>query len=540
MKIICTNGRIHTMDSARTVAEAIGMEDGIITVVGSNEEVKARIAQPDRAIDLEGKAMLPGFFDGHMHLLSYGYSKSMAYLDDCKSIEDLVQSVNDHILEHELPAGTWVEGRGWNEEAYPEKRLPNRHDLDRVSADHMIVLGRSCSFSCVVNTRTLRELDLYDNPPRPESGMVEMGSDGHPTGIFVGEATHLIYSRMPRLGVAGIKKSILTACRDYVKAGITSVDTDDFELTRAGTFREILQAFFELDAEENLPIRIREMLFLPTRELLEDFLTLGYKTGDGSPFFRIGSFKMLTDGSLGTRQAALMEPYADDPLAMGAVIQSQAELSVLMRRAFESGLDLVGDGMGDRGIYMLLKAYEPLVKENPGRDLRFCIDHSQITTEGIIEEYKRLNLMGGCELVFVASDIDIVEERVGAHRASLSYNWKRFYDQGVIVTAGSDSPVEHYDPILGIHASVNRHNWEGKPEGGWLPEQRLTVDQAVSALTVGSAYAAREEAVKGTLEVGKYADAVVLSEDIFAMNPAHINQARAVMTIVAGQVAYED
>ncbi|MFA7196721.1 MAG: amidohydrolase family protein [Anaerovoracaceae bacterium] len=189
---------------------------------------------------------------------------------------------------------------------------------------------------------------------------------------------------------------------------------------------------------------------------------------------------------------------------------------------------------------MLLKAYEPLVKENPGRDLRFCIDHSQITTEGIIEEYKRLNLMGGCELVFVASDIDIVEERVGAHRASLSYNWKRFYEQGVIVTAGSDSPVEHYDPILGIHASVNRHNWEGKPEGGWLPEQRLTVDQAVSALTVGSAYAAREEAVKGTLEVGKYADAVVLSEDIFAMNPAHINQARAVMTIVAGQVAYED
>ncbi|HHX92255.1 MAG TPA: amidohydrolase [Clostridiales bacterium] len=539
MKIVCINGNIRTMDEQRTVAEAIAMEDGLITKIGSMADVKGELETADRVIDLAGKTMLPGFFDGHMHLLSYGYSQSMAYLDDCTGIEDLVSNVRNHIDARNIPEGSWVEGRGWNETYYPEGRMPNRHDLDRISEDHMIALGRSCSYICVVNTKTLKELGYYDNPPVAEVGSVELGEDGHPTGVFVGEATHLIYSRIPTLGVAGTKEAVLAACREYVTAGITSVDTDDFELTRAGTFREILQAYFEMDAAGELPLRVRLMLYLPTRELLDDFLTLGHKSGDGSPFFRIGSFKLIGDGSLGTRQAALFEPYADDHSEMGEINQSQEALSALMRRAFEGGLDLVGDGMGDRGIYMLLKAYEPLVRENPGKDLRFCIDHSQITTEGLIEEYSRLGVVGGCELVFVASDIDIVEQRVGVHRASLSYNWKRFYDEDVIVTAGSDSPVEHFNPIDGIHAAVNRLNWDGQPEGGWIPEQKLSVDEAVRAFTIGSAYAAREEDVKGTLEVGKYADAVVLSEDIFTVDPAKINEAKAVMTFVDGKVAYE-
>lgn len=527
------------MDAHRSVAEAIAMEDGYITKIGSNDDVRQEAEHADRVIDLGGQTMLPGFFDSHMHLLSYGYSKSMAYLDECSGIESLIENVRAHIVNRNIKDGTWVEGRGWNETYYPEGRMPNRHDLDRISTEHMIALGRSCSYICIVNTKTLMELGYYENPPTADVGSVEIGEDGHPTGVFVGEATHLIYSRIPTLGVEGTKQAVLAACREYVTAGITSVDTDDFELTRAGTFREILQAYFELDKAGMLPIRVRLMLYLPTKDLLEDFLTLGYKTGDGSPFFRIGSFKMIADGSLGTRQAALFEPYADDHAQIGEINQSQHVLSDMMKHAFENGLDLVGDGMGDRGIYMLLKAYEPLVRENPDKDLRFCIDHSQITTEGIIEEYKRLGVVGGCELVFVASDIDIVEQRVGKHRASLSYNWKRFYDEGTIVAAGSDSPVEHFDPIDGIHAAVNRLNWDGAPEGGWIPGQKLSVDEAVQAFTIGSAYAAREEHIKGTLEVGKYADAVVLSQDIFTVDPLHINEARAVMTFVNGEVAYE-
>ncbi|HCU08449.1 MAG TPA: hypothetical protein DF480_05760 [Clostridiales bacterium] len=540
MKIVFINGTIYTMDKENSVASAIGMENGFITAVGTDAAVLTQVDRPDRVVDLHGKAMLPGFYDGHMHLLSYGYSKTMAYLDDCASIEDLILCVKEHIKQCELMPGTWVEGRGWNEGAYPERRMPDRHDLDRISTDHMIVLGRSCSFACVVNTKALQELGMLEASHLSEAVSVEVNAEGHPTGIFLGEATHLVYSKMPRLGVEGIRKAVLAACRDYVRAGITSVDTDDFELTRAGTFRQILQVYSELDKTGQLPLRINQMLYLPTWELLEDFLTTGYRTGDGSPFFRIGSFKLLTDGSLGTRRAALMEPYADSAESMGSVMHSQKELSALMRRAFESGLDLVGDGIGDRGIYMLLKAYEPLVNENPGKDLRFCIDHSQITTEGIIEEYKRLNVIGGCELVFVASDIDIVEDRVGMHRASLAYNWKRFYDMGITVTAGSDSPVEPFEPLLGIHAAVNRRNWSGKPAGGWLPEQRLSVEQAVRALTTGSAYAAREEHLKGTLEVGKYADAVVLSEDIFRIDPDRIDQTAVLMTIVNGHVAWEE
>lgn len=539
MKLVITNAKCYTMDKDNSIVQAIVVEDGIIKAVGSNEEIFYSTREYDKLIDLKGKTVLPGFNDSHMHLLSYGYSKSMSNLDDCKSIDDIIKEVKNHIINNKIQENDWVEGRGWNETNYPENRLPNRHDLDRISENHMIVLGRSCSFICVVNTKTLKELNIFDNPPIPKVGTVEVDENGVPTGVFIGEATQEIFSRIPKLGVDKIKKAIVSACDDYLTAGITSVETDDFELTRAGSFQDILQAYFELDRDKELPLRINKMLYLPNEELLDEFIKTGLKTGDGSSFFKIGNFKLVTDGSLGVRRSALFEEYADEPGNMGENIYSQEELNSLIKHAYDNGLSVVCDGMGDRGIYMALKAYEPIVKNNPDKDLRFCIDHSQITTEGIIEEYKRLNVIGGLELVFVASDIEIADKRVGKHRASLSYNWKRFFDNDVIVAAGSDSPVEDFSPIIGIYAAVNRIGWDGTPKVGWYPEQCLTVEQAVRAFTMGSAYATYEEKVKGSIEVGKYADMVVLSEDIFEINKLDIKNVIVEKTILNGEVAFD-
>lgn len=537
--MLFVNGKIYTMDFQNHTEEAMIVRDGLISAVGSSQSIMEECLSDEEIIDLEGKAVLPGFNDSHMHLLSYGYSKEIVFLDNCRSIEELVKKVKDFIVDNHIPKGRWVEGRGWNETYFPERRMPDRFDLDRISKDHMIALGRTCSFACVTNTKTLKELNLYDQQPNIEGGAINADEAGISTGVFIGEACQLIYDRMPKLGVERIKSTILKACEDYKRAGITSVETDDFELVRAGSFHDILQAYFELDADNKLPVRINEMLYLPEESQLRDFLKLGLRTGDGSPFFKIGHFKLVMDGSLGTRSAALLQQYSDAPGCMGDAYYSQEKLNFLVRLAYQNGLTTVCDGIGDRGIRMALEAYKPIVEENPNDDLRFCIDHSQITTEGIIEEYSRLGVTGGLELIFVASDISMAPNRVGTARAEMSYNWKRFIDNNVVIAAGSDSPVEDYNPIMGIYAAVNRVDREGNPEGGWLPGQKISVEQAVRAYTTGAAYATFEESIKGSLEAGKYADAVVLSQDIFLIDPKEIKDVFVEKTIVNGHIIFD-
>lgn len=538
MKSVLKNSRCYTLDKNNSIVEAVLMEDGKIKALGTNEEI-LNLAGPDaEIIDAEGKTVLPGFYDSHIHLLSYGYSLSMAYLDDCKSIDDVITTLKKYIEDNNIPPGTWVEGRGWNETDYPEGRVPNRHDLDKVSTEHMISIGRSCSFMCITNTKALEELGFMEKLPEITAGTIGIDENGVPTGVFRAEAKEEVYSRLPKLGVEKIKKAIVLACEKYKTAGITTAETDDFELTRAGDFNDILQAYKELDEAGELPIRINLMLYLPEDEQQQEFYKYGFKTGDGSDFFRIGKFKLLTDGPLGIRGAAMLEPYSDDPATMGENVLTQEALNRKVKDAYDHGLMTVCDGMGDRGIYMALKAYEPIVMANPDKDLRFGIDHSQITTEGIIEEYARLHVTGGCEFVFVKSDIEIAEDRVGKHRASLSYNWKRFFDNGCVVSAGSDSPVEDFNPMLGIDGAVNRRDWDNLPEEGWFPEQCTTVEQAVSAFTTGAAYANYEEDIKGSIEVGKFADMVILSDDIFTVNKNSIKDIVVEKTIINGNVVF--
>ena len=539
MKSVLKNSVCYTLNKKNDVVEAVLMEDGRITATGTNEEILQMADDNTEIIDAEGKTVLPGFYDSHMHLLSYGYSKTMAYLDDCKSIDDVVETLKKYIEDNNIPEGQWVEGRGWNETEYPEGRVPNRHDLDKVSTKHMITIGRSCSFMCVTNTKALEALGFLDEElPDVEDGTILVDEEGVPTGVFRAQAKEEVYTRLPKLGVEKIKEAIVKACDLYKTAGITSVETDDFELTRAGTFHDILQAYRELDEEGKLPIRVNQMLYLPEDEQQQDFYKYGYVTGDGSDFFRIGKLHLLADGPLGIRGSALLEPYSDDPTTLGENAMPQADLNRKVKDGYDHGLITVIDSMGDRGVYMALKAYEPIVTAHPDEDLRFGIDHSQITTEGLIEEYARLKVCAGCEFVFVKSDIEIAEDRVGKHRASLSYNWKRFFDNGCVVSAGSDSPVEDFNPMLGIDGAVNRRDWNNLPEEGWFPEQCTTVEQAVSAFTTGAAYANYEEHEKGTIEPGKFADMVILSDDIFNVDKNYIKDIKVEKTILNGKTVF--
>lgn len=538
MDTILYNAKGYTMNPENREFEAVGIKDGIIRVVGDNDDVLRTKTSLTRVIDLKGGTVLPGFNDSHTHLLSYGYSLEVADLNDCRSFEEVKERLRKYIEKNHLKPGDWIEGRGWDQNQFKEIKMPCRQDLDEEFGEYFVVLTRTCAQISVATTNVLKLANIFENPQQTEGGQIMIDDKGFATGLLTGLATEIIYKIIPKLGVERIKKAILRACGEYLTTGITSVQTDDFELLRAGTFKEILQAYFELDKEGKLPIRINLMLHLATMEELKEFIEMGYKTGDGSPYFKIGPFKTITDGSLGGRTAALRKPYSDNPEGMenntGEMYITTEEIESLHQYAFDHGLQLVSDGIGDRAMRTVLDSFIKIIEKNPNRDLRFGIDHCQITTEGIIEDFAKYKIIGGLELVFLASDIAIVSDRVGCQRADMSYNWKRFHDFGVVVAGGSDSPVEEYNPLHGIYAAVTRRDYQGDPEGGYNAKEKITVEQGIRAFTTGGAYATFEETVKGTIETGKYADIVVLDKDLYEIDPLDIKEVKILKTIVGG------
>ena len=543
MDMIIFNGKGYTMDNNNSRFAAVSIKDGLIYSIGSNEDILREKTSKTKLVDAQGKMILPGLNDSHMHLLSYGYSLEMVDLNGCKSISEMKSRIRKYIAENKIEKGQWIEGRGWDNNLFLDKKMPLAVDFDEEFKEFYIVLTRTCAQISVVNTKVLKLAGIYKHPVQIEGGTIETDCNGNATGILTGLATEIVYKIIPKLTAEQIERAILKASNRYVSSGITSVQTDDFELLRAGTFRDILKVYFKLDRENKLPIRVNLMLHLATLEEIKDFITLGLKSGDGSPYFKIGPFKTIIDGSLGGRTAALREPYSDNPEDrknnVGEMYLTSNELRELHNYAFENDFQLVSDAIGDRAMRTILDIYIEILEKNKGKDLRFGIDHCQITTEGIIEDFAKYNIIGGLEFIFLSSDIDMLEDRVGEKRGNKSYNFKKFYDLGCVVAAGSDSPVEEYNPLHGIYAAVTRKTYSHLPEGGYNPEQKISIEQGIRAFTTGPAYATFEENKKGSIEVGKYADIVILDEDLYETEPDHIKDVKILKTIIGGKIVFE-
>lgn len=273
-------------------------------------------------------------------------------------------------------------------------------------------------------------------------------------------------------------------------------------------------------------------------ERLKQFLSLGYKTGQGDEYFKIGPLKLLTDGSLGARTAYLCNPYADDPSTKGISVFTQDELNELVITAHNGGMQIATHAIGDGAMYMCFEAFKKAQEQNPKEDPRFGIIHLQITDEVLLEKFKEQNVIAYAEPICLNNDLHMIEDRVGKERSKTTYNYRYLADNGVHVAISSDCPVDSLNPMKNIYVAVTRKDYEGYPEDGWLPEQRLTIDQALYGFTMGSAYASFEENVKGSIEPGKYADMVIISEDIYAINPDDIQNIKVEMTIVGGKVVF--
>jgi predicted amidohydrolase YtcJ len=524
------NGKIYTM-SDDVVVEAIYVVDGKIKDLGSNDEILSLKSADDKIVDLEGKVVVPGFNDAHMHLFNYGRSLDIVDLNNTKSQEEIIDLGLKFLEEHKLGENQWLVGSGWIQENFHNKKLLNRHDLDKISMEIPIVFSRACHHIVTCNTKAL-ELAHITAETKIDGGEIEV-ENGQLTGVLKENACDLVNDLTAVKGREEIKKCILQGIKKLSSYGVTSIHSDDL-----GAGLEIIDIFKELTQEGKMDVRVYEQCRISDVDDYKLFYNDVYKNFEGNEDFKLGSFKILADGSLGGRTGYMNEPYSDDDSTCGISIYDEDTLLKLIKTAHDFDMSVAIHAIGDRTVDLSIIGIEEAQKSNPKPHMRHGIVHCQITSQEALKKFKEDNIIAYIQPIFVATDYKVVEKRVG-ERAKYSYNWKTLLDSGVKIPFGTDSPVETPNTFKNIYCAVTRKDMEGKPEGGWLPEQILSVKESVKAYTYDGAYASYEEDVKGTLSVGKYADMAVLSEDIFEIDTVKIKDVTCVMTVKGGNVVYE-
>lgn len=528
--IILYNGLVRTIDDKDTIKEAIGIKDNRISFLGSNVEAAKQDA--DERIDLMGQLVLPGFIDTHLHVLDYAIAESCVKLAECCSIQEVIDKGRDFFLKNGTTRG-WILGRGWDQRRFKdEKRLLTRHDLDKISTSYPLIYSRVCGHMAAANSIALEKiLTMEEAKGLMQYIDVENG--------ILRESAAFIHTRLLEgLSAEDIEELILLGQKDLNKEGITGVHTADFLALPEKEWEKIVIAYRSLERKGMLTVRTYEQCMFSEFGIFEDFLKKGYRTGQGGSLFRIGPLKLLADGSVGARTALMKEPYSDDPGNYGFQVFDKEALSRFFKAAGESGMQIAVHGIGDRSIEITADLINEVNNGKKGNPDRHGIVHAQYANMAILEKMKNGDILAYIQPVFVGSDMDIAESRVGKERLDKAYAWKTMLDMGIKVSGGSDCPVESFNIMENIYYAVTRKNSEGNPEGGWLPQEKLTVDEAVRLFTINAAYPSFEEAEKGSLEIGKLADMAVIDRDIYSIAPEDIRNVKITMTVMDGKIVY--
>lgn len=530
--LLLTHGKIHTMDGR--LFEAMAVSKDRIVKLGSTSELKAMGGPGTLKLDLKGKTVLPGFNDSHLHLQAHGANRNSADLRNAGSIKELVETARRFMLRTAKKPGDWIYGWGWDQNRFTEKTFPTRDDLDRISSEDPVVLLRACLHIGVMNTAAIRWVGVTNETSVP-GGVFDRDRNGNINGVFREAAIGWVFDRVPGKSVEQIKADLDAGIREAVSYGVTSIQTSD--LHDGIRFDEMVEAYSELRDEGKLTARINAQLYLPDRMTMLDFFKKRFRPFEGDNLFRLGPVKLLLDGSLGARTAALKEDYCDEPGNRGHLTYSRKELFELVSVAHDHGMQLALHAIGDAAAEAGVDAVERAVKASP-REHRHRILHAQLTNHELLRRMAELGIMADIQPAFVSSDWSHVENRVGKERAKTSYAWKSMLNEGIPMAAGTDAPVEELNPMYGIYAAVTRKDRQGQPPNGWLPKQKLTVNEAVALYTRGGAYATFEENEKGTLSKGKLADMAILSEDPFEVEPEDIKDIEVLTTVLGGEIVY--
>ncbi len=541
------NGRIITLDPKQPPVEAMLVREGRISGLGKKEDFI--LDNSCRLIDLKGLTVLPGFNDSHLHLLGIGEAMETVDLTAVKSLKELQGELNQFISEKGVKQGSWITGRGWNQNNYPGKELPDRQLLDKCSPANPVFLKRACGHLGVANSIALKKAGISKNTPDPAGGRIDRDKlTGEPNGILRENAMAFVDKLLPEPGLSDYQRIIKNAADRMVKSGLTSVQTDDFGNWEK--FRLVYKAYQKLKEKGNLPLRINLQIRMGQIEDFRRVVETGLNTGTGNDDLEIGPCKILADGSMGGRTAALSSPYADKPDTAGVLLYEERELREFVNLAYKSGFQLAIHGIGDRAIEIIVNLYRQILKreaemravsiKEAARQLRPRIIHSQLTNNFLIKEIAELGIALDVQPIFINSDLHIAEERLGSSRLEGTYAWKSMLDHGINLGGGSDGPVESFSPLKGIYSAVTRKDLKGFPPGGWRTEEALKTIEAIKLFTYGSAYNSFNEKKKGSLQTGKLADFVILDQNITTIEPDKIKDIEVLATYIGGEEVFSN
>jgi len=525
---IFINSRVLTMDSAFPAAAAFAVGGGRIVAVGADEQIRG-VYPRLRPEDLGGKTVMPGIIESHVHLLSLGQSFLELNLEGAATPEEAVRRVKERAAQ--TRAGEWITGWGWDEGAWA-RNYPSHAILSRAAPDNPVWLRGLHGFAGWANAKAMEIAGIGRATPDPPKGTVlKDPKTGLPTGILLNDAQTLITRHIPPLSQALVEKALTLAGEECLKYGLTTVH-------EANVSKPMLDALRSLAGKGQLKSRVYCMLDVTDKELIEPFLQHGPEI-DAAHWLTIRCIKIFADGALGSRGAALFEPYSDAPGTQGQLTTSQEDIHGLTFRALKAGMQVAVHAIGDRANRITLDAYESALKENPqAKDPRLRVEHAQIIALQDLRRFTQLGIIASMQPPHCTSDMPWAENRVGPERIKGAYAWRSFLNAGVRVTLNSDFPGETPNPFWGMYAAETRQSPEGKPEGGWRPEQRLTRKEVLRAYTVDSAYAGFEEGFKGRIAPGMLADFIVLSDDISTVPAKGLLSLKVEKTYIGGNLVY--
>ena len=538
--VIFTHGNVFTgvIDpssmAAGKRAEAIAVRGDRILAVGTREEIMKAKGPDTKIVDLGGHFVMPGFNDAHLHLAHAGEEKANVNLVGAKSLDEFRERILAKV--EKAGPGEWVIGGGWDETLWPVKVLPTRWDVDEVSSSHPVFLTRVDGHIAVANTRALQLASISVASRDPEGGKIDRDEAGTPNGILRETAQAAVRAVIPATTDEKRREQIELALADLASQGVTSAQDNsswqDFEI------------YEELEHEGKLTARISE--WLPFNDSIEELNRKRSAHPASDNLLHTGMLKGFMDGSLGSKTAALLEPYSDDPKNSGIPQYEVAKLNAMTKERVLAGFQIGFHAIGDQGVQMALDAFDGAEKAakaagvkaaDGGADYRLRIEHSQVTTPQQIQRYKELKVIASMQPNHLLTDMNWAESRLGAKRAAHSYAWAEFLRRGVTLAFGTDYPVEPVTPFRGLYAAITRQSENGRKT--YYPEQKLTIEQAIAAYTTGAAFAEFSEKQKGTLEPGMLADFVVLDRDITSVPPPKILETNVLRTVVGGKTVYE-
>lgn len=523
------NGKIYTMENEGHRVEAVLTVDGQILAVGKKHDLMERYkSYIDEEIDLKNKTMLPGFQDSHMHLIGFGESLLRMDLSNIRSKGELLHAVK--MKKEELGDGEWIIGEGWNENLWEERVIPTKEELDEVAPSNPVLLKRTCRHVCLVNSKTLRLARVSEDTANPEGGIIDRDENGKLTGLLKDAAMNLVANVVPPYTLETIKRSLRKGIQECYKLGITGAHTED--LSYYGSFTNTYKAFQEVIEKEDLYFRAHLLIH---HEVIDEWAQLGVDYLSGTPFITFGPMKIFADGSLGGRTALLSFLYADDTSTNGVNVHSYEKFQALVKKARSLNLPVAVHAIGDLAFEWLLDAIEKY-PVNVGRDR---LIHAQLLRKDLVERMKKLPVVVDIQPRFLHSDFPWVFERIGHGPIDYLYAWKTLINEGIHCAGGSDAPIEPADPLLGIHAAVLRTIPDDENQQVYIPEERLSMYEAVSLFTKGSAYAALEERKFGMIKEDFAADFTILDQDLFEIDPKDILNTRVEITVVNGKIMYE-